>query len=56
MSHSVTLDMPQPELVFWDGNGTTTILARGHGGTYMTPRNKAIAKALLLLAIEELEA
>lgn len=52
----VTIDSPEPELVFVDGAGTTHILARGRVSEYKTARNKAIAKALLHLAIEELEA
>lgn len=49
------LDLSEPELVMWDGTETAHILARGHGSTYMTPRTKAITRALLLLALEEIE-
>jgi len=52
---SLTLDMPEPELIMWDGAGTAHVLARGSGATYMTPRNRAITRALLLLALEEIE-
>lgn len=45
-----------PELVFLDGVGTTINLGHGHGATHMSPRQKAFAKALLHLALEELEA
>jgi len=52
---SLTLNMPEPELVMWDGAGTAHILARGAGAKHMTPRSKAITKALLLLALEEID-
>ena len=52
---SLTLDLPEPELVMWEsGTETAYLLARGHVPR-MTPRMKAITKALLLLALEELE-
>jgi hypothetical protein len=55
--HELTLNLPEPELVMWDGAGTAIILARGFGsGAHMTPRTRAITKALLLLALEEIEA
>lgn len=51
---SLTLDMPETELILWDGGtGTAYMLARGMYA--MPPRVKAITKALLLLALEELE-
>jgi hypothetical protein len=52
---TLTLDMTEPELVMWDsGTGTAYLLARGHLQG-MLPRTKAITKALLHLALEELE-
>jgi hypothetical protein len=39
----------------WDGAGTAHVLARGFGSTNMSPRTKAITKALLLLALEEID-
>ena len=55
MNKSLTLDMPEPELVMWDaGTGTAYLLARGYLPT-MTPRVKAVTRALLRLALEELE-
>jgi hypothetical protein len=55
MVKALTLDLPEPELVMWDGAGTAHILARGADPCYMSPRTKAITKALLLLALEEIE-
>ena len=55
MGNSLTLDMPEPELVMWDGDGAAHILARGFGAANMSPRLKAITKAFLLLALEEIE-
>jgi len=53
MSDRLTLDMPEPELIMWDGAGTAYILARGN--YTMTPRARAITLALLRLAVEEVE-
>jgi len=44
-----------PELLFIDGAGATIMLGHGHGATHMTPRQVAFARALLHLALEELE-
>jgi len=53
-SKSLTLDMPETELILWDGGtGTAYMLARGM--YVMPPRVKAITRALLLLALEEIE-
>jgi hypothetical protein len=56
-SNSLTLDMTEPELIMWDGAtpGTAYLLTRGHGASNMSPRTKAITKALLLVALEEIE-
>lgn len=51
---SLTLDLPDTELILWDGGtGTAHMLARGM--YLMSPRTKAITRALLLLALEEIE-
>jgi hypothetical protein len=49
-------DSAAPELVFHDGTGVVIMLGHGHGATHMTPRQVAFARALLHLALEELEA
>ena len=50
----LTLNLPEPELIMWDaGTGTAYTLARGI--YMMPPRTKAITRALLLLALDEIE-
>jgi len=52
---TLTLDMTDSELVMWDaGSGTAYLLARGYLQG-IPPRTRAITKALLQLALDELE-
>jgi hypothetical protein len=55
MDAAFTIATPEIELVLWDG-GTRTAYMLGRGNYQMPARTKAIAKALLLHAFEEIEA